>query len=73
MPYAALWCDLHRVDVWELLPPRVAQFYHGEDFSELSTVESGTATRNRARLLDMIRVVYPGSIRILAALQVAHV
>jgi hypothetical protein len=35
MPYTALWCDLHRVDVWELLPPTGAQFYHGEDFSEI--------------------------------------
>ena len=36
MPYVALWCDLHRVDVWELLPlPRVAQFFHSENSSKI--------------------------------------
>jgi hypothetical protein len=42
MPDTALWCDLHRVDVWELLPPpRVAQFFHGEDFSEIFNERPG--------------------------------
>ena len=51
MPYTALWCDLHRVDVWELLPPpRVAQFFHDEDFSEVinKRIENGCAGSREA-------------------------
>jgi hypothetical protein len=37
MPHAALWRDLHRVDVWELsaFSKKVPQFFGGENFSEI--------------------------------------
>jgi hypothetical protein len=41
MYYTALCCDLHRVDVWELLPPRVAWFFPGEGFSEVIDERGG--------------------------------
>jgi hypothetical protein len=51
MSHTELWFDLHRVDVWELLaPPRVAQFFHDEGFSEIfnERLSCGCAGSNEA-------------------------
>ena len=63
MPYTALWCDLHRVDVWELLAPPhgMAQFFHDEDFSEIinERIRNGCAGSSEAGSGMGLSLVYP--------------
>ena len=59
MLYDALWRDVHRMDVWELLAfsTRWHSPSEAKTSRKLSMRESGMAARDRARQVDMVHLV----------------